>query len=144
MRKAGYILAVIIEAAALAGAWIVNYFATKKMGMARYVIYKNQTWEREYPMEVLQNTVIAVLVVSTVLLFLAFFRKRRYSGKWTLAMNAGMITLTAVYAGYSLVSSTETMRAYWFVSLFLGIAAAIQVIKTGAANLLCGEKMNEK
>ena len=46
MRKAGYILAVIIEAAALAGAWIVNYFATKKMGMARYVIYKNQTWER--------------------------------------------------------------------------------------------------
>ena len=95
-------------------------------------------------MEVLQNTVIAVLVVSTVLLFLAFFRKRRYSGKWTLAMNAGMITLTSVYAGYSLVSSTETMRAYWFVSLFLGIAAAIQVIKTGAANLLCGEKMNEK
>lgn len=143
MKKAGYILAVVLEVAALAGAWIVNYFATKKMGMARYVIYKNQKWGREYPLELIRNIVIAAVVICTVLALIVFIKKKVKS-KFILTMNVVMAALTAVYTGYSLISSTETMRAYYFISLLLGIAAIAQVIKTGVANLLCGEEAHEK
>ncbi len=105
MKKAGYILAVLLEIAALAGAYIINYFTKKKMGMARWVIYKNQGWEREYPMDVLKMTALAVIVILTILIFLLFLKKKD-AGKLVTAMNVVMIVLTVVYVSYTLVSST--------------------------------------
>lgn len=144
MKKAGYILAVLLEIAALAGAYIINYFTKKKMGMARWVIYKNQGWEREYPMDVLKMTALAVIVILTILIFLLFLKKKKDAGKLVTAMNVMMIVLTVVYVSYTLVSSTETMRAYYFLSLLFGIAAAVQILKTGAAVLLCRKQSYEK
>lgn len=143
MKKAGYILAVLLEIAALSGAYIINYFTKKKMGMARWVIYKNQGWEREYPMDVLKMTALAVIVILTILIFLLFLKKKD-AGKMVTAMNVMMIVLTVVYVSYTLVSSTETMRAYYFLSLLFGIAAAVQILKTGAAVLLCRKQSYEK
>lgn len=139
MKKAGYILAVLLEIAALAGAYIINYFTNKKMGMARWVIYKNQGWERDYPMDTLKMAVLAVVVILTILIFLLFLKKKKDAGKLVTAMNVVMIVLTVVYVSYTLISSTETMRAYYFLSLLFGIAAAVQILKTGAAVLLCGK-----
>ena len=68
---------VLLEAAALAGAYIINYFTNKKMGMARWVIYKNQGWERDYPMDTLKTAVMAVLILLTILVFLFFLKGNR-------------------------------------------------------------------
>ena len=53
MKKAAYISATILEVLCLAGAWAVQFFTRTKMGMARYVVYKNRGWESRYPMELL-------------------------------------------------------------------------------------------
>ena len=140
MKKAGYILALLLEVAALAGAYIVNYFTRKKMGMARYVIYKNQGWERDYPMELIKNSVMAVLILLTVLVLIAFLKKRREVSRLCAVMTLVMIVLTGLYTCYTLISSTETMRAYYFISLLFAIAAAVQVIKTGICVLTGGKK----
>lgn len=140
MKKAGYILALLLEVAALAGAYIVNYFTRKKMGMARYVIYKNQGWERDYPMELIKNSVMAVLILLTVLVLIAFLKKRREVSRLCAVMNLVMIVLTGLYTCYTLISSTETMRAYYFISLLFAIAAVVQVIKTGICVLTGGKK----
>ena len=140
MKKAGYILALLLEVAALAGAYIVNYFTRRKMGMARYVIYKNQGWERDYPMELIKNSVMAVLILLTVLVLIAFLKKRREVSRLCVVMNLVMIVLTGLYTCYTLISSTETMRAYYFISLLFAIAAAVQVIKTGIYVLTGGKK----
>lgn len=140
MKKAGYILALLLEVAALAGAYIVNYFTRRKMGMARYVIYKNQGWERDYPMELIKNSVMAVLILLTVLVLIAFLKKRREVSRLCVVMNLVMIVLTGLYTCYTLISSTETMRAYYFISLLFAIAAAVQVIKTGICVLTGGKK----
>lgn len=137
MKKAVYVLAVLLEITVLAGAYIINYFTNKKMGMARWIIYKNQGWERDYPMDMLKMIVMEVLVILTILIFLLFLKKKNAAGKLVMAMNVAMIVLTAVYVSYTLISSTETMRAYYFLSLLFGIAAAVQILKTGAAVLLC-------
>ena len=144
MKKLGYVLMVLLEAAALAGAYIINYFTNKKMGMARWVIYKNQGWERDYPMDTLKTAVMAVLILLTILLFLFFLKRKREAGKLLISMNVVMILLTLLYVSYTVISSRETMRAYYFLSLLFGIAAAVQILKTGAAVLMCGKKSDEK
>lgn len=144
MKKLGYVLMVLLEAAALAGAYIINYFTNKKMGMARWVIYKNQGWERDYPMDTLKMAVMAVLILLTILVFLFFLKRKREAGKLLISMNVVMILLTLLYVSYTVISSGETMRAYYFLSLLFGIAAAVQILKTGAAVLMCGKKSDEK
>lgn len=144
MKKLGYVLMVLLEAAALAGAYIINYFTNKKMGMARWVIYKNQGWERDYPMDTLKMAVMAVLILLTILVFLFFLKRKREAGKLLISMNVVMILLTLLYVSYTVISSRETMRAYYFLSLLFGIAAAVQILKTGAAVLMCGKKSDEK
>ena len=144
MKKLGYVLMVLLEAAALAGAYIINYFTNKKMGMARWVIYKNQGWERDYPMDTLKTAVMAVLILLTILVFLFFLKRKREAGKLLISMNVVMILLTLLYVSYTVISSRETMRAYYFLSLLFGIAAAVQILKTGAAVLMCGKKSDEK
>lgn len=144
MKKLGYVLMVLLEAAALAGAYIINYFTNKKMGMARWVIYKNQGWERDYPMDTLKTVVMAVLILLTILVFLFFLKRKQEAGKLLISMNVVMILLTLLYVSYTVISSRETMRAYYFLSLLFGIAAAVQILKTGAAVLMCGKKSDEK
>lgn len=144
MKKLGYVLMVLLEAAALAGAYIINYFTNKKMGMARWVIYKNQGWERDYPMDTLKTAVMAVLILLTILVFLFFLKRKREAGRLLISMNVVMILLTLLYVSYTVISSRETMRAYYFLSLLFGIAAAVQILKTGAAVLMCGKKSDEK
>ena len=144
MKKLGYVLMVLLEAAALAGAYIINYFTNKKMGVARWVIYKNQGWERDYPMDTLKTAVMAVLILLTILVFLFFLKRKREAGKLLISMNVVMILLTLLYVSYTVISSRETMRAYYFLSLLFGIAAAVQILKTGAAVLMCGKKSDEK
>lgn len=144
MKKLGYVLMVLLEAASLAGAYIINYFTNKKMGMARWVIYKNQGWERDYPMDTLKTAVMAVLILLTILVFLFFLKRKQEAGKLLISMNVVMILLTLLYVSYTVISSRETMRAYYFLSLLFGIAAAVQILKTGAAVLMCGKKSDEK
>lgn len=144
MKKLGYVLMVLLEAAALAGAYIINYFTNKKMGMARWVIYKNQGWERDYPMDTLKTAVMAVLILLTILVFLFFLKRKQEAGKLLISMNVVMILLTLLYVSYTVISSRETMRVYYFLSLLFGIAAAVQILKTGAAVLMCGKKSDEK
>ena len=63
MKKIGYILALVLEIAALAGAYIIHYFTRRKLGMVRYLNFKNMTWERDYPMGPLKTGCVAVVAV---------------------------------------------------------------------------------
>lgn len=127
----------------LAGAYLIQYFTRKKMGMARYVIYKSQGWERTFPMETLKYTSVSVLTALTVLLLAALVIRRRQKGRLEVAMHVAMVILTALYGTFTYFSSTKTMRAYYFISLMLGVAALLQIIKTGAIHMIWGKKKNE-
>ena len=77
MKKIAYILALILEIGAYAGAWIIHYFARRKLGMVRYLNYKNMSWERDYPVEALKLACVAAAALLTVLILLFFLKKRR-------------------------------------------------------------------
>lgn len=66
MKKIGCILTAVIEIAALAGAYIIHYYTERKLGMIRYVNFKNMTWEREYPIEILKTSCVVVILTLTI------------------------------------------------------------------------------
>ena len=135
-----YIAAVVLEAAALIGAYIIHYFTKRKLGMVRYVNFKNMSWERDYPVEILKTACAAAAVVLTVLILLAFLKRRRELTGLTAAMNAAMVVLTALYAGYALGCSKEVMADYYFISGLFLLAAAVQIVKTGLSTFALGRR----
>lgn len=140
MKKILYILALILEIASFVGAWTIHYFSVRKMGMIRYVNHKNMSWERDYPVEILTTVCAAAAVVLTVLILLAFLKRRRELTGLTAAMNAAMVVLTALYAGYALGCSKEVMADYYFISGLFLLAASVQIVKTGLSTFALGRR----
>lgn len=130
MCKIGNMLAALLEILAMVGAYAVHYFTRKKMGMARYVIYKNQGWESIYPMETIKWMPVSVILIISLLIVVIFWTTRKKAAKQITVMILGMSALSALYIGYTVFNSTETMRAYYFISLLLAIAAVIQIVMT--------------
>lgn len=137
MKKAAYISVTILEILCLAGAWAVQYFTRRKMGMARYVVYKNRGWEARYPMELLANGAALLMVVLTVMLLLYFLRQRRNLPKTAWLMNAGMTALTSAYGGFTWMNSAQEVRSYYFISAILGAVSLIQIVKTWIGMMVC-------
>ena len=133
MKKAAYISATILEILCLAGAWAVQFFTRTKMGMARYVVYKNRGWESRYPMELLAKGAALVMVLLTAMLLLCFLRRRRNLTKELWVMSAG-------YAVFTWMNSTNEFRAYYFISAILGAVSLIQCIKTWMGMLGCRQE----
>lgn len=138
MRKAAYISVTILEGLGLAGAWAVQYFTRRKMGMARFVVYKNRAWESRYPMELLADGAALGMVLFTGALLFCFLRRRRNLTKALWVMNGGMVLLTSVYAAFTWMNSTDGFRAYYFISAALGAVSLVQCAKTWIGMLGCG------
>ena len=86
------------------------------------------------------GSLIAAAVVLTVLILLAFLKRRRELTGLTAAMNAAMVVLTALYAGYALGCSKEVMADYYFISGLFLLAAAVQIVKTGLSTFALGRR----
>lgn len=137
MKKAAYISVTILEILCLAGAWAVQYFTRRKIGMARYVVYKNRGWEARYPMELLANGAALLMAVLAAALLLYFLRQRRNLPKTAWLMNAGMTALTSAYGGFTWMNSAQEVRSYYFISAILGAVSLIQIVKTWIGMMVC-------
>lgn len=140
MKKILYILVTVLEIVCFAGAYIVNYFTRKKMGMARYVVYKNQGWRTRYPLELIMYGVIAMIAVFAVFTLIVYIRNRKKAGKLIPTMNFVMLILDIWYIWFTLSNSTDTLRSYYFMSLLFALTAGLQTIKTCAATIMGNKK----
>lgn len=129
MKKALYILVSVFEAAFLAGAYLIQYFTRRKMGMARYVVYKNRVWELKYPMELMQYAVMGVIFILTVILTVLYIRYKGQRSIQITAMLAATVFLSALYIGFTLMNGTDSLRAYYFIDGIFALTAFIQVTK---------------
>lgn len=144
LKKVLYIISLILEVGVLVGAWSIHYFAERRLGMVRYLNFKNMTWEGIYPLGTLKIVCLTLTILLAVLLLFFFLKKRRESTWLTAGMVVLTIVLTALYAGYTLGYSSEIMADYYFISVLLMIAAAIQIVRTGAALFLSKVKAEGK
>ncbi|MGL6201994.1 MAG: hypothetical protein ACRC3H_23995 [Lachnospiraceae bacterium] len=128
--KAIYITVTVLELMLLAGSYAVDYFTRKKMGMARYVIYKNFQWEERYPVEMLKYVSAGGLVLMVLILILLLVKKRKSIRKYYYWMTAVSVFLSAWTVCFLLTGSREVQRSYYFVAILLTAGAAIQAIKS--------------
>ena len=129
MKKVLYLTASVLELALLIGAWVVNYFTNKKMGMMRYVVFKNNSWNQKYPLDMLKiMAIISVIVLTAVILVLLWKKLNQagVAGKLPLVETAA---ISAVYTVFTLFWSVQKLRAFYFISGMLLLACVIQIIK---------------
>lgn len=140
INKVFYIIATVLQVLLLLGTYVVNYFTRKKMGMLRYVVYKNSNWENTYPVEKLQYISILVFIILMILILGFYIKRKSKLNKIILNINITMIILTSIYTGFTLLYSTEDFRAFYFISLMIGLATFIQITKTFFLVFLCKSK----
>lgn len=135
MRKVGYLFLTLVELFLLLGGYLIQYFTKKKMGMVRYVIYKNQRWERDYPIESWKTSVLLLIVLLTVAVVIFYIIRRNKLTKMTSMVNGGMVVMTVFYTVFTAMNSIKTLRAFYFISPILALVAIVQIIKAFAAIL---------
>lgn len=137
LSKGFYIIVSILQVLSLIGMYVVNYFTRKRMGMLRFVIYKNSTWESSYPIAQIQYLVIALLAILMISILVFYLKRKSQLNKNTLSRNIVMIILVVIYSGFNLLYSTEDFRAFYFMSAMLAVATFLQIIKVFFVILLC-------
>lgn len=140
MNKVFYAIATILQIILLIGVYAVNYFTRRRMGMMRYIIYKNGIFEDTYPIQQLQYLSIIAIIILTILVLIFYLKRKVKISKKLDSTNTVMLVLTFIYVGFNLLYSTEDFRAFYFMSLMFGVSALIQIIKVFFSTLLCESK----
>lgn len=129
-KKIFYILTTILEVLFLIGAYMVNYFTHKKMGMLRHVIHKNYVWEEKYPITNIQYSSIIALIVLMLLVLILYMKRKSILKKIVAIMNITMVIFVLFFTGFILAYSAEEIRAFYYISFMLFVVTLIQIIKT--------------
>lgn len=137
MKKAGYIIALILEAAFYIGAYVFNYYAKRKMGMSRYVVFLNRQIEEAVPIQAIIYAGAVVTALLLVISLVMFWKNRAKSGKLLVMMNGVSVIATGLYVGYALMNSGGIV--YYAFSVFFLAAAFIQNVKTIIACLVLSD-----
>lgn len=129
MKKLGYIFITFIETILLIGSFAFYYFAKKRMGMARYVIYKNQKFEMDYPVEAIRYILLFTILILTIFTIVLYLKNIE---KGTIPKITIIATLTIVlfFLAFTVSQSKETVRAYYFIGLFTALVSILQIGKS--------------
>lgn len=130
IKKIFYVLTTTIEILLLVGAYMVNYFTHKKMGMLRHVVHKNYVWEDKYPIQTIQYIAIIALITLMLLVLILYMKRKVRLKKIVTTMSITMVILVLFFIGFILIYSAEEIRAFYYISVMLGLMTLIQIIKT--------------
>lgn len=137
MKKILYIISDLLIAALLAGAYVLQYFAKRKLGMNRWIVFKISKVKQVLPIDMLRYAAVAVVLVLAVLLVILYGKNREQYKKIVFYMVIVSVVLAVFYLGFTFCFSQEKIRAYYLALLLIGLANVVQLIKTFTAMKLC-------
>lgn len=137
MKKVLYIIADLLITALLAGAYAVQYFAKRKLGMNRWIVFKISKVREMMPIDTLRYVAVVLVLVLAVLLVILYGRRRKSYQKKVLSMVIVTMAFAAGYLLFTIYFSQERIRAYYLMLPLIGLANVVQLVKTFAAMRLC-------
>jgi len=140
MKKVLYVLLDLLTIAFLVGGYVIQYFTKKKLGMLRWVNYKQSKIQESMPADVLKYAAVIVVLILTVMIVRSFMEKRTRLGRMDAVMVAVLVVLAVVYLGFTLFVTSETVRSYYLVMPMIGAASLMQVIRNGIAVWMCKDE----
>lgn len=141
MKKVSYILFDLLTIAFLIGAYAIQYFTKKKLGMLRWVNYHNMQFQKNAVYGILKYITVIVAIALIVIIIAGYKKKKEMLGKLDLVMIVIMTVLGIVYLGVTVFKSIETLPAYYFLMPLFGAATLMQIVRNGIA---VGTTKNEK
>lgn len=141
MKKVIYIFLDLLTIAFLIGAYVIQYFTSKKLGMLRWVNYHNMQIQKNAVYGILKYITVVAAIVLIVLIIAGYKKKKDMMGKIDLVMIVIMQILGIIYLGITVLKSIEVLPAYYFLMPLIGAATLMQIIRNGIA---VGTKKNEK
>ena len=141
MKKISYIFFDLLTIAFLIGAYAIQYFTKKKLGMLRWVNYHNMQFQKNAVYGIVKYITVIMAIVLIVLIIAGYKKKKEMLGKIDLVMIVMMSVLGIVYLGVTVFKSIETLPAYYFLMPLFGAATLMQIVRNGIA---VGITKNEK
>ena len=141
MKKVIYIFLDLLTIAFLIGAYVIQYFTRKKLGMLRWVNYHNMQIQKNAVYGILKYITVVVAIILIVWIIVGYKKKKEMMGKLDLVMIVIMSILGIYYLGITVLKSIEVLPAYYFLMPLIGAATLMQIIRNGIA---VGTKKNEK
>lgn len=130
MRKAIYIVISFLELLLLIGAFVLQYFTRRRMGMARHIIYMNQKWGEAFSLESIKIVSLILIVFLLMILLFLWFRRENKKNLLNKADIVLSVLLSTVYIVFMTMNSVEEMRAYYFIGILLWLATSLQLLKS--------------
>lgn len=128
MKKVLYIFLDILTVAFLIGSYVIQYFAKKRLGMIRWVNFKQMKIKESLPVDMLKYVALVAAVLLTLFIVRQFLKKRREMKKTDTVMLAILIILCAVYFVVTVFMSGSIL-AYYLVLPLIGLAVLAQIIR---------------
>ena len=111
MKKISYIFFDLLTIAFLFGAYAIQYFTKKKLGMLRWVNYHNMQFQKNEVYGIVKYITVVVTIVLIVVIIAGYKKKKEMLGKINLVMIVVMSVLGIVYLGITVFKSIETLPA---------------------------------
>jgi len=93
MKKISYIIFDLLTIAFLIGAYAIQYFTKKKLGMLRWVNYHNMQFQKNAVYGIVKYITVVVIMVLIVLIIAGYKKKKEMLGKINLVMIVVMSVL---------------------------------------------------
>lgn len=137
MKKVIYWIVNLLEIAFLVGAYLVNYFTPRKMGMARFVVYENMMIEQNYTnIQSIKMIAVGVVILLAIITILIYFVNKNVN----ITMIVVTIVITFIYTWFTVMNSKDTYTAFYLISPLIGCAALLQILKTLISILFTKQK----
>ena len=137
MKKILYIIADLLIAALLAGAYVIQYFAKRKLGMNRWIVFKISKVKEALPVDMLRYLAVAAVLILAVLLVIVYVKRRKTYQKIVFPMVIMTVLLAVFYLIFTLYFSQEIIRSYYLALPLIGLANVVQLLKTFVAMKWC-------
>lgn len=129
MKKIVMIIFDVLTLALLASGYIIQYFTKRKLGMMRWINFHTYKYQEMLPLELLKYVAVSVIILLAVFIICRFMKNRKDAKMIDKITITVMAVVTLFDFGFTLFSSLESVRAYYFIMPLLSVAALMQTMK---------------
>ena len=128
MKKRYLYIALFFEVAACLGAYFMQYFTARKLGMLRWVNHLCNKWSKQMDLD--QFHLVMMLLVSGLALALLLWTVKRVkeTSIHLSALAATAFSAVSVYLVWTIRYTRRLMAAYYLVSPILLLGAAVALL----------------
>ncbi|MTI47558.1 MAG: hypothetical protein FH761_06935 [Firmicutes bacterium] len=133
--KGVIILLSVVQILLVVGAIVLKYFSDKSMGVARYLVYKNQVLKNSVFSSELMKIYLGLLIISMMISVVILIKKYKWNKSKIYILESIFLIVINIISILFMYNKLEILT-YYFTLIISFIVLILQYIKTVAYNLI--------